>query len=237
MAAVGEIIKQYSHAPQAALIHALNPVIRGWATYFGYFNARSQLAKADFLTYQKLRAWAVNRCTGRGARKVAEKYWQIRTEGRWTFAAKDVVLTRHIRHRTAVYTTLKNQKSPYDGDWAYWSQRMGRYPGISLGLPGCSRSKGVSVRSADFTSRSMTWSRLTTSSRCRGAVKRPLTISSCSMATAMISKRQRTGRAQLSLGRVSSLRSRMRKLSRPVLKEFIGAIRCSTLTKLLPAHR
>ena len=130
MAAVGEIIKQHSHAPQAALIHALNPVIRGWATYFGYFNARSQLAKADFLTYQKLRAWAVNRCTGRGAHKVAEKYWQIRTKGHWTFAADDVVLTRHIRYRTAVYKSLRNQKSPYDGDWAYWSQRLGRYPGI-----------------------------------------------------------------------------------------------------------
>ena len=62
---------------------------------------------------------------------MAEKYWQIRTQGRWTFAAKDVELTRHIRHRTAVYTTLKSQKSPYDGDWAYWSRRMGRYPGIS----------------------------------------------------------------------------------------------------------
>lgn len=131
MTTVGEIIKQYSHAPQAALIEALNPVIRGWATYFGYFDARAQLAKADFLTYQKLRAWAANRCTGQGVKKRAEKYWHFKSQGSWKFSTNEVALTRHVQYKAAVYPSLNSQKSPYDGDWPYWAKRLGRYPGLS----------------------------------------------------------------------------------------------------------
>lgn len=128
MAQMKEVIERHSHAPQAALIHALNPIVRGWAQYFGYFNARPQLSKADFQTYNKLRAWAVNRCTGQGLKKVADKYWHPTQLGRWLFSTADVALTRHIQHRTAVYCPVNSQKSPYDGDWPYWSRRMGHYP-------------------------------------------------------------------------------------------------------------
>ena len=134
MAQIGEVIRRNSHAPQEALIRALNPLIRGWAKYFGYFNARPQLTKADYLTYQKLWAWATNRCHGRGTRKVAEKYWRVKELGGWKFSAGDVILTHHIRHRTADYAKVNSQKSPYDGDWPYWSKRRGIYPGTPKGV-------------------------------------------------------------------------------------------------------
>jgi RNA-directed DNA polymerase len=58
MAQIKAVIQQHSHSPQDALIRVLNPIIRGWATYLGYFNARPQLAQADFQTFLKLQAWA-----------------------------------------------------------------------------------------------------------------------------------------------------------------------------------
>ncbi len=130
LAQVKEIIQRHSHAPQAALIKALNPVIRGWARYFGYFNSRDQLSQADFQTYLKLRAWAMGRCSGRGTRKVAEKYWNVGVVGHWTFADGEVVLTRHTDHHNDFFVSINSQKSPFDGDWSYWSKRMGHYPGI-----------------------------------------------------------------------------------------------------------
>ncbi|GGA22970.1 hypothetical protein CYANOKiyG1_38210 [Okeania sp. KiyG1] len=35
---------------------------------------------------------------------------------------KDVPIVRHIK--------VKGNKSPYDGDWTYWSNRIGKYPGV-----------------------------------------------------------------------------------------------------------
>ncbi|MGD1714877.1 HNH endonuclease, partial [Dapis sp. BLCC M172] len=34
----------------------------------------------------------------------------------------DVPIVRHIK--------VKGNKSPYDGDWTYWSNRIGKYPGV-----------------------------------------------------------------------------------------------------------
>ncbi|MDX2099014.1 MAG: reverse transcriptase domain-containing protein [Leptolyngbyaceae cyanobacterium bins.59] len=130
LANVREIIKRHSHAPQAALIKALNPVIRGWARYFGYFNARDQLSQADFQTYQKLRAWAIRRCSGQGTHKVAAKYWRVDGQEGWRFAEDEVILTRHTDHIAGRFVSLNSAKSPFDGDWAYWAKRMGHYPGI-----------------------------------------------------------------------------------------------------------
>ncbi|HEY9645413.1 MAG TPA: HNH endonuclease signature motif containing protein, partial [Chroococcidiopsis sp.] len=65
-----------------------------------------------------------------GTHKVAAKYWRVDARKGWRFADEEVVLTRHTDHITERFVTLNNAKSPFDGDWAYWAKRMGRYPGI-----------------------------------------------------------------------------------------------------------
>ena len=37
-----------------------------------------------------------------------------------------MAITRHVK--------VAGNRSPYDGDWVYWSTRRGRYPGTSLRL-------------------------------------------------------------------------------------------------------
>ena len=127
---VKQIVDKHSHSPQEALIAELNPVLQGWMNYYSYFNCRKGRRKATYLTFQKLRAWAVNRCANRGMRKVANKYWDIKTSGQWTFSSSKNSLIRQDLARTKRYVAVNAKRSPYDGDSVYWAQRLGRHPGI-----------------------------------------------------------------------------------------------------------
>jgi RNA-directed DNA polymerase len=59
---------------QSALIKKLNPIIRGWSSYFGISdgNTTGHLVKQDYLLYLKLRRWAKRKTgtSGKGA-----KFW------------------------------------------------------------------------------------------------------------------------------------------------------------------
>ncbi|MBE9187980.1 hypothetical protein IQ270_25895 [Microcoleus sp. LEGE 07076] len=50
---IGKLIKKHRSSPQAALIQDLNPVIRGWTSYFSNSDAQTvgELSKQDYLTY------------------------------------------------------------------------------------------------------------------------------------------------------------------------------------------
>ncbi|MEG5001988.1 group II intron maturase-specific domain-containing protein [Microcoleus sp. B4-D4] len=52
---IGRLIRKHRCAPQAALIKHLNPVIRGWASYYTNSDAQSvgELSKQDNLVYLK----------------------------------------------------------------------------------------------------------------------------------------------------------------------------------------
>lgn len=61
---VGRLIKEHRSSPQMALIKNLNPVIRGWASYYAHSDIKTvgELSRQDKLTYLKLRRWAKYRC-------------------------------------------------------------------------------------------------------------------------------------------------------------------------------
>ncbi|HEY9609518.1 group II intron maturase-specific domain-containing protein [Allocoleopsis sp.] len=60
---IGRLITKHRSSPQAVLIKNLNPVIRGWASYYQNSDVQSvgELSKQDCLTYLKLRRWAKSR--------------------------------------------------------------------------------------------------------------------------------------------------------------------------------
>jgi RNA-directed DNA polymerase len=41
-------------------------------------------------------------------------------------------LLRHDQTRIVRHIKVRGDKSPYDGDWLYWSARRGTYPGVGL---------------------------------------------------------------------------------------------------------
>lgn len=129
---IGEVVKTYRALPQAALIHRLNPIFRGWANYFSTACSKKIYSRVDHMVYQKLRAWAYRRHPNKNHHWITGKYWLVDIGEGWVFAARQEQCTmRLFKHtQTPVKRHVKVQagRSPYDGDWVYWSHRLGRYP-------------------------------------------------------------------------------------------------------------
>lgn len=132
---IGNIIEAHKSAPQEALIDHLNPVIRGWASYYSAMVSRKTYEQADMVTYQQLRAWGQRRHSHKSPGWIARKYWQTVNNDNWSFAIKKKgKIMRLIKHQeTSIVRHVKVQgnRSPYDGDWIYWSSRMGKHPEAS----------------------------------------------------------------------------------------------------------
>jgi RNA-directed DNA polymerase len=132
---VGRIITKHRSSPQAALIKNLNPVIRGWSSFYSNSDAKTvgELSKQDYLTYLKLRRWAKRRCGN--SKDGHDKYWTSINGDNWVFATKGGKANplRLLKHSetscsSTSYVKVKGDKSPYDGDTVYWSSRLGIHP-------------------------------------------------------------------------------------------------------------
>src|SRR5919197_1330359 len=138
LAELGRIIKRGRARPQGLLIRQLNPKIRGWATYYRTGVSQAVYDRLDHLTWIKLRSWARWRHPRKSIGWVTRRYWH-RLGARLTFttsatapnaaslrAHSEVTIVRHVK--------IQDNRSPYDGDWVYWSTRQGRHPMISAKL-------------------------------------------------------------------------------------------------------
>ncbi len=126
---IGEVIKAHKGAPQLALITRLNPIIRGWARYYSTQASKSTFTKVDHLIHQQLRAWTDYRHPQKNKHWVSNKYWLIDSGEGWKFAVKGKMhLLRHSETPIVRHTKVQGNRSPYDGDWIYWSSRMGQHP-------------------------------------------------------------------------------------------------------------
>lgn len=64
--ALAAVIVRHQSAPQAALIDHLNPIIRGWTSYYSTVSAKRTFSTFSSLTYRKLRRWAERRHPRKG---------------------------------------------------------------------------------------------------------------------------------------------------------------------------
>ncbi|WP_445248793.1 group II intron reverse transcriptase/maturase [Microcoleus sp. OTE_8_concoct_300] len=134
---IGRIIKKHRSTPQSALIRDLNPVIRGWTSFYTNSDAKTvrELAKQDYLTYLKLRRWAKRRC---GSTKAGHQlYWHTIGGKNWVFSTREkgtnpfrLLTHSEFECSSTDYVKVKGDKSPYDGDLVYWSSRMGKNPDL-----------------------------------------------------------------------------------------------------------
>ena len=138
LAELGRIIKRGRALPQGLLIRQLNPTIRGWANYYRTGVSQAVYHRLDHLLWIKLRSWARWRHPHKSIGWVTRRYWH-RLGARLTFATSatgpeaaslrahsEVMITRHVK--------VQGNRSPYDGDWVYWSARQGRHPMMSSQL-------------------------------------------------------------------------------------------------------
>jgi RNA-directed DNA polymerase len=127
------IIKSHRHTNQEALIRLLNPVILGWARYYARVGSARIFQSLDNRLYGMLRAWATYRHPNKGKRWIAHRYWSLTTGHGWIFQPSHGKLRLYRHGQTAIRRHVKVHgiRSPYDGDWVYWSTRLGHHPEVS----------------------------------------------------------------------------------------------------------
>jgi len=132
--AIGRMIRTHRAAPQAALIRHLNPRIRGWANYYSTVVSKVCFEKLDHLIYQQLRAWARRRHPNKSLYWIIRRYWRTESGENWRFSAtlngQPMPLLRHRDTPIIRHIKVQGNRSPYDGDWLYWSTRLGRHPEV-----------------------------------------------------------------------------------------------------------
>lgn len=119
------VLRQGKGMSQDLLIKKLNPIIRGWANYFGKSdsNMMGLLSQMDYLLYLKLRQWAKRIYQTSGKGKVA--FRRVGTN-KWTFATAKSVLMKHVDYSEPLsgYVKVRGDASPFDQDQIYWAKRL-----------------------------------------------------------------------------------------------------------------
>jgi RNA-directed DNA polymerase len=128
------VIKTHKTTPQAALINSLNPIIRGWSNYYSGVVSMEIFNQLDYNIWQQLRAWTISRCKKANLKKLS-KYFHKGTvkigNGKernesWLFETQDGLhLWKHSYTQITRHKLVKQEASPYDGNWSYWATRKG----------------------------------------------------------------------------------------------------------------
>ncbi len=125
------IFDTHKTAPAKALIAKLNPVIRGWSNYFSTAVSKEVFNEIDSLVWTRVWRWASRRHPNKSAKWVKEKYFpKISKTRNWILNDGEYILNRHVDVPIVRHVKVKGNKSPYDGEWTYWSNRIGKYPGV-----------------------------------------------------------------------------------------------------------
>ena len=128
---MAEVCDTHKSATVKVLITKLNPIIREWANYFSAVVSNDIFQKLDHLLLRRIWRWASRRHSNKSAAWVKEKYFPHREGTKsWVLKDEEYILNLHSDVSIIRHVKVKDNKSPYDGDWIYWSSRMVNSPGI-----------------------------------------------------------------------------------------------------------
>jgi RNA-directed DNA polymerase len=160
VARLREVIDQHKDAPQAALIGRLNPIIRGWANYYSTVVSSKTFAKVHNVLFHMLRGWANRRHPNKSGRWIGRKYWRAGDGQGWRFQlpGTPIRLCSQMDTRIVRHAKVQHARSPFDGDWIYWSTRLGRYPDVfPVVAKLLKRQKGICQRCGLFFKQDDEW--------------------------------------------------------------------------------
>ena len=128
---LADICNDNKTVPAKALIAKLNPVIIGWANYFSALVSKEIFNKLDMLLWKRLWRWASRRHPNKSAAWVKQKYFpKVKETRNWAFKDGEYILNLHRDVPMIRHIKVKGNKSSYCEDSTYWSNRVGKYPGV-----------------------------------------------------------------------------------------------------------
>ena len=127
---MADICDRYKTAPTKVLITKLNPIIRGWTSYYSSVVSKKIFSKLDHILWKRLWRWSKRRHPNKSFSWVKKNYFSSVKSQNWTLNDGEYVLNLHSDVPIKRHIKVKGNKSPYDGDWTYWSARIGKHPGI-----------------------------------------------------------------------------------------------------------
>ena len=124
---VENLIQTHRGSNQTALIAALNPRIRGWTNYHRTCSAKRTFNRMDHQLYWKLTKWAKWQNPRKSCAWRKQRYWP-RKHNRFDFSDEKASLVKYADTPIKRHVKVQGSKTPFDGDWAYWIDRLGRDP-------------------------------------------------------------------------------------------------------------
>lgn len=107
------IIKSAKVWTQQELIHALNPIIRGWAMYHRSVSASFILGKLDWIVREMLWIWAKRRHNNKGKGWIAKKYWQPSLNRKRVFKTSNLTLENFSNTKIRYRKFIKLDANPF----------------------------------------------------------------------------------------------------------------------------
>lgn len=125
---IKKIVKLGKAKPQLIIIKELTPIIRGWCNYYSTEISSKAFKYLTHFTVQTLMKWARRRHPKKSLHWIYRKYFGIHEGYQWTFMKGKTRVIRHSETKIERWVKVTGDRSPYDGDWVYWSTRMGKHP-------------------------------------------------------------------------------------------------------------
>ena len=122
-------LKKTRGLTQVAVIQTLNPIIRGWSQYYAGVVSKRTYSLTDSIMFRQLWKWSVYRHPNKGKRWIKSQYFKKYGNNNWLFkASNNTYLIQHRDQSIKQHVKVQNTRSPYDGDWVYWGNRLSNIP-------------------------------------------------------------------------------------------------------------
>jgi RNA-directed DNA polymerase len=138
---ISDTIWKLKNASADVLIGAIQPKITGWANYYKAVHSNEAFGRLDMLLYKRLTQWAKRKHSRKGIYWINEKYFGVKRKGKtkdythevidgrkWVFRSEQKHIRAYAKHkeRTGSHARVGFDRSYYDGDTAYWADRLSK---------------------------------------------------------------------------------------------------------------
>ncbi len=130
LARVKEYLSRNKQAKVIDVIKKLNPILRGWANYYRFCNAKETFGYIDHRVWQMLWRWSIRRHPNKGKRWVKHHYFRRIETRDWNFC--DVLgitlfQSESVKVDSKRYVKVQGYSSPFDSLLhSYWERRHGK---------------------------------------------------------------------------------------------------------------